>query len=433
MIALPPEIKFGKVVGRWAMAVADGVTGDQDEYPDIAFPTGSVTFTRLDVNTVLLDTLQNDGTFIGIARKNVVCELGPDGELRLAGKNVGGVWLAVGSWQVTPVIAESNWTAFPIVVEETHTALAPLDLLAWSPIVETPTVTLVASIETALRAESAATRAELAAETAESFAVPTLIEDPDNPGLFDYEQVGEPLTVEQTLVAQDADANSDFRVQQDLRHMSTYVAAGDGLPHKIVAGVLRRDHTLGWQWIDDTIHEPVNGATVTADSSKITVTFPAQVKVNTFNVTIDDYYASLGYSVGASVGLSNALIYCYSPPKVIGGYIRYAGSVWNVSSTVGVNSAAFNTDTGVLTISHNYMTGYAVSVTSRDGIYTPVVTGGGGSSTTVAFFDWAGTRIMVPDTNMKLYFTYSQPAATLDPTAMGTTGNLWCLGVFQSS
>ena len=167
MTALPPEIKFGKVVGRWAMAVADGVTGDQDEYPDIAFPTGSVTFTRLDVNTVLLDTLQNDGTFIGIARKNVVCELGPDGELRLPGKSIGGVWLAVGHWQVTPAIAGSNWPAFPILVEETHTALAPLDLLRWSPIVETPSVVLVASIDTALRAEAAADRAEAAADRAE--------------------------------------------------------------------------------------------------------------------------------------------------------------------------------------------------------------------------------------------------------------------------
>lgn len=169
MTALPPEIKFGKVVGRWALAVAD-TAADPDENPDISFPTGKVTFKRLDVNTVLLDTLQNDGTYIGIARKDVEAELGPDGELRLAGKSVGGVWLAVGSWQVTPVIADSNWTAFPIVVEETHTALAPLDLLAWSPIVETPTVTLVASIETALRAEAAAGHAEAAQAAAEAAA-----------------------------------------------------------------------------------------------------------------------------------------------------------------------------------------------------------------------------------------------------------------------
>ena len=183
MTTLPPEIKFGKVVGRWALAVADTAAGE-DEYPDVSFPTGKVTFKRLDVNTVLLDTLQNDGTFIGIASKDVEAELGPDGELRLAGKSVGGVWLAVGSWRVTPVIADSNWVAFNIVVEETHTALAPLDLLAWSPIIETPTVVLVASIETALRAEAAADRAETAAAALDTLILADLT-DVDVTGIAD--------------------------------------------------------------------------------------------------------------------------------------------------------------------------------------------------------------------------------------------------------
>ena len=173
MTVLPPEMTYGRVVGRWLFAIAD-TAADPDERPDAQVPTGTVTFTRLDPNTTMLDTLQNDGTYVGITRKAVTAKLNAEGELALEHSASRGVLLITGHYNVSASIAEVTWPSFDIEVTTAHTNESPLDLITWTPITATPTIQIVTSIETALRAEAAADRAEAAAAQAVPWIVDTV-------------------------------------------------------------------------------------------------------------------------------------------------------------------------------------------------------------------------------------------------------------------
>ena len=200
-ILLPPEITFGYVVGRWILAVGD-TEADPDEYPDAAVPTGTVTFTRIDENVSLVDTTQNDGTWVAIARKSVMTTLNDQGELALPHAASPGIWLVTGAYTVAASVAGVTWPSYTIIVTEDHTPQNPLDLLTWAPITPSPVVQLVTSYETALRAEAAAVRAETAAANLElkegNYA-------PDLSGLVPIAQPRNTQTgTEYTLVASDA-------------------------------------------------------------------------------------------------------------------------------------------------------------------------------------------------------------------------------------
>ncbi len=159
MTVLPPEIKFGRVVARWLLAAADTVA-DPDENPDAVVPTGKVTFTRINSSASLYDSLQNDGTYVGIVTKPVEAVLNGQGELSLAHNPTNGIWMVTGGYKVTFSVDGVTWPDFEIEVTEAHTLLDPLDLIITTPIESTPTQVVVASLETALRAEAAADRAE---------------------------------------------------------------------------------------------------------------------------------------------------------------------------------------------------------------------------------------------------------------------------------
>ncbi len=185
MTALPPEVAYGRVVGRWLFAIAD-TAADPDELPEVQVPTGTVTFTRLDLNTTMLDTLQNDGTYVGITRKAVTAKLNAEGELALEHSTSRGVMLITGHYNVSASIAEVTWPSFDIEVTTAHTNESPLDLITWTPITATPTIQIVTSIETALRAEAAADRAEAAADRAEGAELTyDSLGDVDTTGLAD--------------------------------------------------------------------------------------------------------------------------------------------------------------------------------------------------------------------------------------------------------
>ena len=143
MTGLPAEIAYGKVVGRWILAVADTPT-DADKLPEAKVPTGTVKFTRKVANTSLLDTTQDDGTYVGIARQSVTADLDDaTGEIHLNGDTELGVWLVEGDYIVEPIIANVTWPKFDITVTAAHTEQAPLDLISWSPPPAPPAATVL--------------------------------------------------------------------------------------------------------------------------------------------------------------------------------------------------------------------------------------------------------------------------------------------------
>ena len=142
MTGLPAEIAYGKVVGRWILAVAD-TPEDADRLPEAKVPTGTVKFTRKVANTSLLDTTQEDGTYVGIARQSVTARLDEaTGEIHL-NDDPPGVWLVEGDYIVEPTISNITWPKFDITVTAAHTEQAPLDLISWSPPPAPPAATVL--------------------------------------------------------------------------------------------------------------------------------------------------------------------------------------------------------------------------------------------------------------------------------------------------
>lgn len=141
MTGLPAEITFGKVVGRWILAVADTPT-DPDKLPEAKVPTGTVKFTRKVANTSLLDTTQADGTYVGVARQSVTAQLDATGEIHL-NDDPPGVWLVEGDYIVEPTIANITWPKFDITITAAHTEQSPLDLIAWTPAPVPPGATVL--------------------------------------------------------------------------------------------------------------------------------------------------------------------------------------------------------------------------------------------------------------------------------------------------
>lgn len=161
-VTLPAEMTYGRVVGRWILAVAD-TPNDPDDLPEAQVPTGTVSFTRINTYSVRPDTTQADGTYVGILKQNVSTTLGSDGELRLSPTAPPGVWLVTGFYKVNATISGMQWPSFDIEVTTEHTQENPLDLIHATPIVVSPTTVLVPSYETKDSAEAAAASAEQSA------------------------------------------------------------------------------------------------------------------------------------------------------------------------------------------------------------------------------------------------------------------------------
>lgn len=179
LVVAPEDLKYGYIVGRWVQVLAD-TDLDPDHKPDAKASVGTVGFNRKERTSVRVDSQQNDGTWVGVTKKSYTGTLDPSGELKLKQDNGSFVPLVVvtGAYTVTFSIAgDDGWKSFDIIVGPEHTEENPLDLLKWSPIVETPTTKLVVSEALAIRAEEAAARAEAAAALMEGGAIAEAVEN----------------------------------------------------------------------------------------------------------------------------------------------------------------------------------------------------------------------------------------------------------------
>lgn len=86
------------------------------------------------------------------------------------------------------------------------------------------------------------------------------------------------------------------------------VAMGD--EYSVVAGVIRNEGN-GWSLIQDNNHETIGIKEITQDQEKVIVSYNDKEKVNSIAVTVDETMAAEGYSVGASVGVSETWIFIY--------------------------------------------------------------------------------------------------------------------------
>lgn len=214
------------------------------------------------------------------------------------------------------------------------------------------------------------------------------------------------------------------------------VVGTDGKRYQIIACVLR--NTAGtWAILDDTGHTPVGVTSVSADATAITLTYNfTSAKIGSLVCCPDETYAADGIIFGASVGDTTATIKA-SISKTIGGYIFYNGSAWDFSLAPGVTAVEWIAG-NTLKVSHSTIyqpVNYNCSVVGRAGITNPVLSTTTGAISEdyilIDFYDWDGTKITTPNTNMKLIFTRTASGLVNPLLLTQTASNIWVYGIFE--
>lgn len=131
--------------------------------------------------------------------------------------------------------------------------------------------------------------------------------------------------------------------------------AQDGKNYRTGGGALRQSTSAGgWAFIADTNHSPYGWSSTTPvalSGANLVVTYDmTMADVGQFSVTADEEFTAIGLRVGASVGVSNAIIYGYAPisGRVVGGTIGIAYS----TTTGNVISQTVDQANGTITVSH---------------------------------------------------------------------------------
>lgn len=249
-----------------------------------------------------------------------------------------------------------------------------------------------------------------------------------------------------------ADFNNDNQI------LDNFIAGG--IPRlmasgefEIVAGCIRQDpaNRAHWNFLNDTEHQcniGVSDIYATASGSQITINFAKTYsKVIAFVAGPDETFANVyGMSVGASVGLSSAVL------KISGlingaGFIRYDGTNWVLSQDAGqqliASVANISYNAGDLTVVHGFcpgkdltLTPYMYSIAYPP--YVPSIRSLTNTQFIVNFQDWAGARIAgsaVP--NMAFFYRKSYQEGWYVDGTNGydaipmEIGDIWFKGLFK--
>lgn len=224
------------------------------------------------------------------------------------------------------------------------------------------------------------------------------------------------------------------------------VAGPAGRRYRLVSGTIR--NTAGvWAPINDANHRPSGIASVDTFSDRIVINYDFTGRlVSSFQATPDDTLAQLGYAVGASVGLSSTTLYLSKP----GGLMDYV--FWDPNGA-GPGVAGWKSFTGVFTFpvvggsgpssidaanglrlqhaSCDISAGLAAQANHRGGNYIAAIGSVANTVTYVEFYDFAGVKVTVPNSNMKVWVT-RQGSAAVDPTKVtAANNNIWITGLFE--
>lgn len=206
---------------------------------------------------------------------------------------------------------------------------------------------------------------------------------------------------------------------------------------RIVGCVLRNDGS-GWAPLNDAGHRPVpsSGITVSADVNSVDINYGFTAsKVITSLVVPDEVFASQRVFVGASVGLSGAVIVLTADVS-IGGYVAWSGSAWTVAGDT--TSASFD-GAGKVTISHPAQLSSSIlgmSAELRSGATRPSIEVFPGTAAAASFdvylFDRAtGAVITTPTTECKIYWSRVGSVALNPSTYVNAGANIWFLAVLE--
>lgn len=205
----------------------------------------------------------------------------------------------------------------------------------------------------------------------------------------------------------------------------------------LVAGVIRNTGN-GWEYINNSGHNPMNLATVSVnESGQIVIGYGFTAKkVLSLIVAPDETFANK-YTFGGSVGLSDTLVNVCTLPKEIGGMVTYNTTTeqWNIANS-DFTAASFNTTTGILTLSHEDLSDipsvnkFYCSVSGRGCI--AVMGDVADDYMNVMFLDNNGVSIKSPGSSTRLYALRHINSYKVDASdVVSNTGNIWIFGVME--
>lgn len=197
-----------------------------------------------------------------------------------------------------------------------------------------------------------------------------------------------------------------------------------------VAGILRNTGS-GWYAIDDGTHVPINIASITNDTAKITVTLSdSHTKILWAMSAMDETYSGAGVWGGPSVGIGYIEIYLYQM-RMNHAYIYYDGANWQIANSSGVTSVSWASNK--LTVNHGQFDSlggsHAPQVTMRGLGCLAACDAVGSALSEVIFCDFTGAQITTESTDMKFFFS-AVGGGVLDPTdVVNGLANIWLAAI----
>lgn len=189
-----------------------------------------------------------------------------------------------------------------------------------------------------------------------------------------------------------------------------------------------------WDYINDSQHTKKGFGSILSGSVSVQLDYlKTYTKVLSLLVTPDETYASLGITVGASVGVSNATINFYTTGLI--GRIRESGGILvveNAGLQSAVTGVSFDSGTGDATITHGTMNSLVgAMVQTMNPIRIPILISSNATQMVVRFVNNAGTPITSPTGLDFQILRGSQRRLTTTEMSVAAS-NLWVQGLMMT-
>lgn len=196
-----------------------------------------------------------------------------------------------------------------------------------------------------------------------------------------------------------------------------------------------RDTTGTWSFVNDSAHTPKGVVSIeapTAQTMKINYE-KIYSKIHSLTYAPDETYTINGVQVGASVGLDNA-VFQYSTHGLFGQIQEVSGSLTIVAGQGfkdPIKSIAFNSSTGVITVTHSALSFSGAFIQTMKEGHNPILISQYSSSFTFKMVDYSG-NVVLSTTGMK-FQVFRSGVRTLTNSDMGIAGsNIWVQGLMMT-
>lgn len=220
----------------------------------------------------------------------------------------------------------------------------------------------------------------------------------------------------------------------------TRILGETGRTYRLVSGVLRNTGG-GWAWINDAGHRASGFRAATQTSTAITLPYSFRgLKVSSLQVTPDEYFASRGLRVGASVGLDKTVLTLYTEDACeIGDYVYYNAATAKWVSLNGVFTGMTYAN-GALTLTHQSMgTGKGMYASASARGQALALVGSLGDTTTQVTFHTGSFGSLAPagapNASQHRVWVSRHGVRTTPPanpaSVAAANGNLWVTGLIE--